>query len=171
MPVTLMQLLEARDRRVRRQLEMLASHPGHTLVCITVNIPGSIKRTAESVDIGHEALRATMAALGTLAATDTAAVGDHDTGFEAFLLTAATPNETKRICVGIEESHPLGRLFDIDVIRPDGTPVSREDQQGGMRKCLICDQPARVCMRLRTHTINELLEVINRMHHDFFHPV
>ena len=29
--------------------------------------------------------------------------------------------------VELEEKHPLGRLFDLDVIAPDGIPVSRQE--------------------------------------------
>ena len=52
---------------------------------------------------------------------------DLDTGYEAYLITPLPLLEAKRIAVTIEDTHPLGRLFDIDVINSDGIPVARND--------------------------------------------
>ncbi len=52
----------------------------------------------------------------------------------------------------------LGRLFDLDVIRPDGRQVSRTELGLPQRLCLICGNPAKDCARSRRHTVAELQE-------------
>ena len=42
-------------------------------------------------------------------------------------------------------------------------PIGREELGLGPRKCLLCDRPARECMRARTHSIEELLENIQTL--------
>ena len=169
MTITLEQLLQSRDRRRARELEFLTQYPDSTLIVVTVNIPGSVKRTAESVDIGNEATRIILEHLGDKARV--LEVNDLVTGYEAFILTGAERSSIKELCVDIEQTHPLGRLFDIDVIGRDGTPLSRTDKGLAGRKCLICGNDARVCMRLGTHSVAELTEVINRMHHEYFSKI
>lgn len=155
--ITLEQLLNSRDNRAALQQKMLDEHPGCTLVCFTVQLPGPEKRNALSLAIAAAGTDALEALFGAPALTR-----DLETGFEAFFLVPDAAPAVKRLCCSLEESHPLGRLMDIDVIGPEG-PVSRTEVGFQARKCLLCDQPARVCMRARTHTSEELLRRIEQM--------
>lgn len=156
--ITLEQLLASRDNRSNRQQQLLKQHPDETLLCLTVIIPGSEKRTRESLIIAQAAaaeLRKTL--------NDTVTLWEeHDlqTGFELYILTTLPNLEAKRLTCRIEENHPLGRLFDIDVIEHDGIPVPRSAVGGEERRCLLCNMPARHCMRQRKHTTEELLQHI-----------
>jgi holo-ACP synthase len=47
--------------------------------------------------------------------------------------------------VALEQSHPLGRLWDLDVICPQDGHVGRLSLGLHMRRCLVCDEPAHVC--------------------------
>ena len=51
MPVTLEQLLQSREERVQHQTDLLGTHPGTSLVCLTVQLPGAEKRTPASLKI------------------------------------------------------------------------------------------------------------------------
>ena len=46
----------------------------------------------------------------------------------------------------------------MDVIRPDGLKVDREELNLEGRRCLICGGPAKVCSSRRIHTVAELQE-------------
>jgi len=155
MSVTLEQVLASRDERMALQKELLSQNPGKTLLCFTVVMPGNEKRNTSSLIIAQAGLSAIRAVFGD----EFAAVRDLQTGFEAYLLTDMNPVEVKLSCVQIEESHPLGRLFDIDVIDPSGLQVQRSEP----RKCLLCDNEARFCMRNHTHSLDEMLAKINEM--------
>ena len=55
-----------------------------------------------------------------------------------------------------EDGSSFGRIFDLDVLRPDSTKVSRTELGLSGRTCLLCDNPVFVCSRSRTHSAKEL---------------
>ena len=165
MEITLDALLQSRDNRHAMQQQLLRQHPDGTLVCLTVVMPGSVKRNLCSVVTAQAALTALLERLGN--SVRAASARDLETGYEAYLITGLPALETKRVTCAIEDSHPLGRLFDIDVVGSDGVPVSRQAVGGEPRRCLLCDHEARWCMRNRTHTQEELMSRIQQMVDDY----
>ena len=152
--VRLLDLLASRDRRWHRQQELLREYPDETLLCLTVIMPGAVKRNRHSLVVAKaatEALRVEFAESITWMEER-----DLDTGFEAYALTTQPLLDAKRTACRIEEEHPLGRLFDIDVIDPTGTPVARQAIGAEPRRCLLCEREARFCMRNHTHSREEL---------------
>ena len=75
--------------------------------------------------------------------------------------------EAKRLTVELEDTHPLGRLFDADIILPEGRPLSRTELGAPPRRCLLCDREARFCMRNGSHTREELHAKIAQMIADY----
>lgn len=158
-PITLEELLQSRDNRRATQLLLLDRHPGKTLIVVTVVIPGNVKRSPDSIAIGKAACAAIDEALPGAMQME---VKDLNTGFEAYYLSDIIPSEVKSVTSHIEDTHPLGRMMDIDVLDPEGRQISRADKGEPLRKCLICGNIARVCMRAFTHTTEELLAEIHR---------
>ena len=161
MEITLDQLLVSREIRHAKQMTLISDHPALTLVCLTVIMPGSVKRNSHSLIVANAAITAVLERfIGNLSQ-----ITAHDlaTGYEAYLLTTLSPREAKLLACDIEDSHPLGRLFDLDVIAADGTPLSRHEVGQPARRCLLCDQEARYCMRNHTHTQEELQRHIGLM--------
>ncbi len=190
--MTLEEILNSREARVARQRELLEANPGLSLISLTVQPPGPVKRNDASLVIAE----AGVAAVRKAFKVEYEELRDLDTGFDAFFLVNMDPLETKRRTCRIEDTHPLGRLMDIDVIALAGAdvelrpysaaaseakrewtrpgsggcpaetivaPLGREELGLGPRKCLLCDRPARECMRARTHSIEELLENIQTL--------
>ena len=165
MEITLDQLLVSRENRWCKQSELIAAHPNMTLVCLTVIMPGKVKRNFHSIVVAHAAI---TALINHFANHDRGIeVRDLVTGYEAYLLTDLSPLEAKRLTCKIENTHKLGRLFDIDVMKSDVTPISRTEVGEQARKCLICDHEARYCMRNHSHTQNELHDKISKMIEDY----
>lgn len=161
MKITLETLLASRETRAGHQMELLRKNPGRTLLCLTVIMPGETKRNLQSLVVAGAAVSALIARFGSdMIGLETR---DLPTGYEAYLLTSIPVEDAKRAVCRIEDTHPLGRLFDIDVISPDGTPVSRMEVGESPRKCLLCDNEARFCMRNHSHTKEELMAKIERM--------
>jgi holo-ACP synthase CitX len=157
--ITLQQLLASRDERAARQGALLRGHPGKALVCLTVIPPGSEKRTDWSVRVGNAGVLAVREGL----APSWEECHDLETGYEAYFLVDGNPLDVKQKCCSIEDTHPWGRLMDIDVLEtgPGGVvPLSRSAVGLPARKCLVCDRPARECMRERTHSLEQLQEKI-----------
>lgn len=154
MEASLQEILNARENRVNRQKQLLQQY-GTTLVCFTMNIAGPVKYTpliAEGFRMGCEAL---SAQLGN-AILHAEKLPRH-TGCEAFFVVAMEAEQVKAITTAIEEATPLGRLFDMDVLTPDGRKLDR----GTERRCLLCSQSARVCGRSRAHTVEQLQQKTN----------
>ncbi len=164
-PVTLPELLESRDRRRARQQQWLRREG--SLLVLTIVMPGNVKRD----ELSLAAAEAAVGGLRTAFQNHILEFEEFDlfTGFEAFARIALTPEETKRIACGIEDTHPLGRLFDIDVIDPQGMPLSRTTLGIAPRKCLMCDNDARVCMRSGAHSYTDLrAHIASMINH--YHP-
>lgn len=151
-------ILASRDARHRHQQELLAANAGKALLCLTVIMPGAEKRNALSLTVADASLEALRAAFPGVDIEER----DLPTGFEAYLLVPMSPLEAKRLAVRIEDSHPLGRLFDLDVVTPQG-PLSRRDIGEAPRRCLLCGREARLCMRSHAHTHDELMVRIREM--------
>ena len=165
MPVSLPQLLAARDARAALERDLLAQYAGCTLVVLTVVVPGAEKRTEASLLVA----RAACAALDKLLAAHCRHRLERDlaTGFEAYWLVDLPQLEAKRRTVELEDTHPLGRLFDADIILPEGRPLSRTELGAPPRRCLLCDREARFCMRNGSHTREELHAKIAQMIADY----
>lgn len=90
---------------------------------------------------------------------------DSADGPYAVLVVNQDPFEIKKRLVNIEDKHPLGRLVDLDVF-DQGTQLSRAQMQHPLRKCLLCDQPAVVCMKSRSHSYDALIQAFNKQVRD-----
>lgn len=183
MPITLDELLASRDARHAMQQKLMAEHSGKTLVCLTVVMPGRVKRNQQSLIVARAAVKAMRKAYNIsddllpetelltnelkIETRECLVERDLNTGYEAYLITPLPLLEAKRVAVDIEDTHPLGRLFDIDVIDAQGIPVSRDRVGGQPRRCLVCDHEARYCMRMRWHTQEEIWARIKQMTDDY----
>lgn len=169
MEVTLDLLLASRDARWQHQQELLRQYPDQTLVCLTVVMPGKVKRNEQSLLVAQAAVEA----LKKVFDKHTISFEERDlpTGYEAYLICTDGLLAAKRSVCQIEETHPLGRLFDIDVIRHDGTPVSRTEIGLSQRKCIICGNEARYCMRNHTHSQEELHSHISKLIDYYVHRI
>ena len=156
--ITLQELLDSRDRRARRQGELLSQFPGRALLCLTVQLPGPEKRNALSLKIARAGVEAIEKRFNPVFKE----TNDLETGFEGFFIVDGQPLEVKKAAAELEDTHPLGRLMDLDVIGPEG-PIGRADIGLQERRCLICEKPARYCMRAGSHTHEELMAKIKQL--------
>lgn len=162
---SLAEILAARDARRSRQLALLAEYPDKALVVLTVVLPGSVKRNAQSLLIAREAWRTLDECFARL--TLHAEQHDLNTGFEGYRVVDLEPRAAKLLTLQMEDEHPLGRLFDLDVVLPGGIPLSREAMGRPPRRCMLCNEAARFCMRNHTHSLNDLLAHVDRMIADY----
>ena len=155
MEVSLTEMLEAREKRAWQQRELLRR--GRTMICFTMNIAGPIKNSAligSGYDLGKRLLLGQLDVAG-VAVSDFEEVREK-TGNECILLVDAEPLTVKAITAELEDHAPIGRLFDMDVLRPDGSKVERQELGLPGRQCLLCGESAQVCARSRKHSVAEL---------------
>lgn len=141
--ITLEQVLLARDRRVLRQ-RALAARYGGTLLSFTMNIAGPVK----DAPLVRLAFQAGLAALDRdLGQPLHRELIQAPTGPEALLVYDRPAPWVKERCLLLEEREAVGRLYDLDVLSPEGEKLSRPQS----RRCLICGGPVTVCSRSRAH--------------------
>lgn len=142
-----------RENRVLDQLALLDKNPDCCVVSFTMNVAGPVK-SAPMLDraffTGAARIMDALAAEGMPARLEKLELPI--TGAESLFTVRADAEAVKRVLVSIEETHPLGRLYDMDVIAGSGRKVGRSTP----RKCLICDEAAAVCARSRRHSVAEL---------------
>lgn len=162
-------MMEAREKRACKQRELLERYR-ETLICFSMNIAGPIKNSdliQESFSDGLEHIFSHLKMCGI-------SVLFHDenyefTGNEAFIVVSGQEKEIKEMMVDIEENHPLGRLFDIDVLNSNGKKIDRQEVGRKVRKCLLCGKEVSQCASRRFHSVEELPKMtINMMQKYFF---
>lgn len=157
MEVSLQDILDAREARVHRQEELLSRYEG-VLICFTMNIAGPAKNSPlieAGFRLGQKQLHRFFSPLYAQ---------EHlaPTGCEYYCIVAGDPEAVKRQTAQIEDSTPVGRLFDMDVLTSNGK-VSREQVGLAPRKCLLCDGDARICGRSRAHSLQALQAETTRL--------
>jgi holo-ACP synthase/triphosphoribosyl-dephospho-CoA synthase len=153
---SLEEVLAFREEKAEKQAELLDRFH-FPLLCLAMNIPGEYKRFFLADSSFQEELRITRLTLeAEQIQTANEEIFESSGGSAAFISANADPKRLKLLAQGIEDSHPLGRLFDIDVLDTDGKKISREDMGFALRSCLICGGSAFVCGRSRTHSAEEL---------------
>ena len=158
MEVSLREMLDARERRAKRQRELLEAFQ-QTLVCFTMNIAGPVKNSpliGRGYALGRRLLRQQLAAAG-MEVTHFEEIREK-TGNEAFFLVDSSPLAVKKITSEIEDSAPIGRLFDMDVLDKTGRKIDRQELGKEGRRCLICGGMATACARSRAHGVAQLQE-------------
>ncbi len=158
--ITLAQILSARDTRQQRQQLWLEQY-GCTLISLTMVIPGDIKNSSGAHFLCQTALQVINT---TLCHTGKKVIAQQcfssDAGLEALFAIEAKAEPIKHLCINIEQTHPLGRYWDIDVICPKQGILSRKHSDIPERKCFICDHHAHICVRSQAHELSELIRAI-----------
>ncbi len=153
---SLLEILDAREQRVQRQKELLGTF-SVPLVCFTLNIPGPDKESPlikKCFQLGCRLLKRQFSQWNILHFEQRCSAA----GWEAFLCVDGPAEDIKRAAVHLEGKTAGGRVFDIDVLPPDGKKLDRSSLGIQRRKCLLCDNDAAVCGRSRTHSVNALYQ-------------
>ncbi|MCR4784616.1 MAG: citrate lyase holo-[acyl-carrier protein] synthase [bacterium] len=163
--VDLEELLASRDLRNDCQQQLLHLYQNKPLISFMVNMPGPVKLCELTRELHVACLEELRRAfVGSILYQEVKLL---NTGAEGYLVIDSVPEEVKRRACGLEDGHPLGRLWDIDVHTLDGQ-ISRETLKLPVRRCLLCNNPAPVCARSRAHTVEELVEKIVAISESYF---
>lgn len=154
--VSLPTLLASREARQVRQQEWLASH-ALTLISFTVVAPGAVKDSVLTRRIFNHGFRALLQ-LAERSGWEIKKQRSftHTCGALGLLAINAPADRVKHATIELEQHHPLGRLWDIDVLTPTGEILSRRHFSLPARRCLVCQQDAAICARQQLHPLAEL---------------
>lgn len=154
MEVSLQEILDAREKRAQRQQALLSQFQ-KPLVCFTMNIPGPEKLNRDvaiGFFVGNQLLQQGLTGRRILHKE----IFREHTDCEAFFVADLPAKELKQLAIEIEDTDPIGRLFDMDVIDTDGSHLTRESMGLPRRKCLLCDRDAVLCAGRRAHSVAQL---------------
>lgn len=161
-------ILKAREVRVQYQQYLLESFEKN-IISYKLNIPGPLKYNSLIKKIFDEGL---LALNKKLYESGIEAVFKRtiykESGPEYFGVFSESAELVKRLTITIEETHPLGRLYDFDVLDTTGKQVERQNMGISSRKCLLCEKNAFECGRSRNHKISDLTAKIESMALDYF---
>lgn len=159
-------VLAAKDKRVAMQQAIFAKYPTVTLVDINLNIPGPIKNNRYLVRLFDKGVTELQAAFKTKGwPSKLVAQWNEETGAENFYVLNENAKEVKLTCIKFEDDTPLGRLFDADVlVKDDKMALSRKDLGQAVRKCFLCERPAKECARSRRHSVVQLQDYISKLY-------
>ncbi len=150
-------ILDAREVRVER-MEELRKGWSLTSVVVRCNYPGVDKDNPTSRMV-VETLRGEVERI----LEDRIEKAERMESFEGLTYIYLVDGDTeavKREMAELEETHPYGRLADIDVYHEDGRGIGRRDIGETPRRCYICSEEAHICVRSRKHTLEELEKYI-----------
>ena len=162
--IELLQMLEEREERAKRQKKLLTKNPGKVLLSFTMNIPGPVK----AFPLAHQAFISGIPVVeqGIKVAggrRDERYIRENETGYEMLALISGDARRIKKEMVKIEETHPCGRLYDLDILEENGRKLERTK----IRTCIICGKPAAICARSRAHGLEELQKKTARILYEF----
>ena len=125
----------------------------YLVITLKANIPGSNKQTKEAYFL----INYYDKILFNRGINKSFELDGYDGPMYVYLLNF--DQVTKDQLVEIEENTTLGRFIDLDIFNKTEISLNRKI----FRKCFICNEPAFVCTRNKTHNINELTNYLNKM--------
>lgn len=163
------EILKSREDRALMQEEIIHKY-NLPIISFTLNIPGLKKDSLEYRkihDIGMDIISKTLKE-GKYN-IEYVEIIKKTTGPEGYFAIAIDPLELKKITITIENEHPLGRLFDMDVFDSNHKQISRSDLGINPRRCLICKEQAKVCNKSGVHSLEELTDEIEIIYNLYFY--
>lgn len=166
--VSLDELLAAKDRRTLRQADML-EHYQQPVISLTLVSPGEIKDSLRC----RNTMGVVLQMCDQLLWENRRQVLDRQvlwlpTGPEVLWCVAHPAAEIKAHCADLEQTHPLGRLWDLDVICLQQGHVGRQLLEANLKRCLICDAPTHACSRSRTSPVEQVVSRVEKTIDDWF---
>ena len=160
--VSLEQVMTLREQRVERIQRLAQDNPHGTVICFKLNIPGDIKTSKPLAHVFKEGGRAwERLACEQGLAIGQASVVYRNAGDTYYCVVSpeTSTQQVKQTLIDLEETHPLGRLFDFDTY----PSLSRIELGRNPRTCLLCDKSAALCARAQAHSLSELQQQITTL--------
>lgn len=153
-------MLLAKEQRANIQKKLIEEY-NDSLISFMLNIPGQVKNSKEFVDFhkGYiEEIKKTLKEKNILILKEE--YFNKETGMEYFAIVHCDEKLLKKYMVDIEERNDKTRLLDIDIFSKEYNQISRSSLNLPNRKCIVCNDDAKSCIRLEKHNINELEEKV-----------
>lgn len=160
--VTLPEVLNFRELKAEIQSELLSRGGNGIIASLGMNIPGPVKSGPSIFRAFQEGIKCLEQLIASQKGNILAKVIlEEKAGYAAiYFVKEIDCRKLKKDSVMLEESHFLGRLFDIDILNSSGEALTREMIGADKRTCLLCGKDAKECGRNRTHSAEELQQKV-----------
>ena len=152
------EVLQFREKKAMLQIQLFNNDSDVVIVSLGMNIPGPVKCSSLiycAFDEGIQKLERLIREQGGEVLHKR--ILNEDAGYAAvYSIRGIDSYKIKKETILLEDTHPLGRLWDIDIVRQDGLAVGRNMIVRRRRKCFLCSCSAGECGRSRKHEVGEL---------------
>ncbi|WP_434636554.1 citrate lyase holo-[acyl-carrier protein] synthase [Klebsiella sp. I138] len=152
--------LAAKEQRAARQADWLG-HYQQPVISLTLVTPGAVKDSIRYRNMMGVALQACDQLLWKRRwKTLDRQVLWLPTGPEALWCVEHSASDVNALCTELVQTHPLGRLWNIEVICPQQGQLMQDESAG---RCLLCDDAAQTCERQHRHDAAEVAAHVEQM--------
>lgn len=152
-------LLDSREKRYEKQIELIEKNK-LPIISFMLNIPGEDKNNPKFVQFHKKAIEKLENLLGDKIIESF--YKNKDTGMYYLASVNMDGKELKKLLIELEET-PSGRIYDLDVFDKNKEQITRSKLGLKPRKCLICDEIAKVCIRESRHNKEDILKKVNKI--------
>ncbi|MCP1102375.1 holo-ACP synthase [Aequitasia blattaphilus] len=166
--VTMTEVMAFREEKAAIWKLLSKEYEKETIISFGLNIPGSIKVTEQIIQAFVYGMKYIEAVFHDMEVVIYRKKEQRSfAGYSvSYALAGSNARELKKKMVEIEENHPLGRIFDIDVMGKEGS-ISRREVGGLPRKCLLCEEEAKICSRSVAHSQEAVRQKMEKMIHQY----
>ena len=156
-------MLEAKEKRYYKIKDLTESYKAPVL-SFMLNIPGEDKNFEEAVSFHKKYVEK----IKNLLEENKIKILFEDyqnlvTGMEYLAVLDGDGCVIKKLMMEVEEESLGGRLLDIDIYDKDFSQISRSSLGLPERKCIICGDTARTCIKKERHNLKELEERVREI--------
>lgn len=156
-------MLEAKEKRYYK-IKALTEKYETPVLSFMLNIPGEDKNFEEAVSFHKKYVEK----IKNLLEEEKIKILFEDyenlvTGMEYLAVLDSDGRLIKKLMMEVEEASLGGRLLDIDIYDKDFSQISRSSLGLPERKCIICGDTARTCIKKERHKIEELEERVREI--------
>lgn len=154
--IAMQKMLDAKEKRYYK-IKALTEKYNLPVLSFMLNIPGEDKNFKEAVDFHKKYIEK----IKKLLEENEIKILFEDyenltTGMEYIGVLDGDGREIKKLMMEVEEESIGGRLLDLDIYDKDFSQISRSSLGLSERKCIICDDLARTCIKKERHSQDEL---------------
>jgi holo-ACP synthase len=157
-------ILMDREKRYNKILNLINEYK-MAVVCGKINYPGNNKNTPEVKKAFTVLMKNLKNTYGKWLMHLEILIGND--GPALLMVIDRDVFEAKELALSVEGEEGIGRIFDIDIYKVDGSSVSRAEINLEPRRCFLCHDDGRICTRLGKHRMDEVLGVVNNIIKDY----
>lgn len=155
-------ILDEREKRYGIQMSFIEKYSS-PIISFMLNIPGEIKKTKKYVDFHLKII----AKIKKLFEEENIKINEEiysDSEFGMYYIASVETDAKflKQKMMEIE-NESFGRIIDIDVFDENKNQITRKSLGLPERKCILCENDARICIKEKNHSTEELLEKVNEV--------